>query len=167
MANDMTGIIKWGAIGLAGYYVYTHFIALPAAPTGPTGPTGTPTGTPTPAVQTTTVGPPAQSGVLTSDQMAALVAKNGADRQAAAYAALAGKERLALIAANGGVDAATMDVWNYYLSAIRGKPVDPNGIDLFTGDRNTLYTSAAYYAALAANGLSGISGLLYRRGAYR
>jgi len=147
----MTGgdIIKWGLIGLAGWWVYETFFA--AATTTATSTTTTPSTTappPSPPAVTNTTG----FNSLASLYNAMLAAATGANDPAVTT----GSNKTTGVTAVS----ATGFVWNYYLTKV-APSLAPAVTASVNG--NTTYTSSAYWALVepgitTQTGLSGFRG---------
>jgi hypothetical protein len=135
-------LIKWGLLGLAGWWVYeTFFNTTTAAAPAATSTTAAPAATTT----ATTTTAPSSAGTLNAlyNQMVALAKAGGASNGVTTDA-------------SGNLNA-TGYVWNYYLTQANSG-VTPTMDAAANG--STTYTSAAYWALVgpavgAALGLSG------------
>jgi len=160
-------LIKWGVIGLAGWWVYETFFATPAAATS----TATSS---TPATTATTTTAPTTTP-------AATVNTSGFANLAALYTALVAKAQAgmtagdAAVTSSNGTLSATGYVWNYYLAAAAPSVKTANiPASALTGSQT--YTSDQYWGAVSATigtqlglsglqaGLAGLSAVLMRRG---
>lgn len=141
MASGMGDLIKWGAIGVGAYWIYTNYFtgAVPAATTGTT----------TAPAATTTAATPNPNAITGANTLDGIYSR----MIAAAAAPAAGL---------------AVDSWDFFLNQILsplGKTA-PDPMPIFTAavsgfDRSQLLTGAQYWAVLAPAlktqlGLSGL-----------
>jgi hypothetical protein len=124
-------LIKWGVIGLAGWWVYETFFATTTAAAAPV--------TPAPVAPSVPVAPSTPAPIAPS----AAVAKSLDALYQAMLVIAKGSHDPAITSDSSGTLSATGYVWNYYLTI-----ANPSlkGAATNAADGNTVYTSAQYWA---------------------
>jgi hypothetical protein len=141
-------IVKWGLIGIAGWWVYETFFNTPVAAVA------------TPAATTTTTTAAPVTTSVAAAPVATTPVAGGLDALYAKMVAAAQAANDPAVTSSGGVLSASGNVWNYYLAQVN--PAVTSSLQMTNqADASQQYTSAAYWAIVGppigtALGLAGV-----------